>query len=241
MNFQVSGEVIATSPHSAILQKGTQDKSPKIIDKRSSSYSRKIYLAPGFKSRLRNLPVKPLTLLRFLIGKWKYSYLDWGEREILERLCLLNKKIPGAESLLVLLNSVRFKPILDRFLEDPALRTFKLQGHLFGAFYHHLSRVRVPTKRNWKGLRVSWVHLEYLLTDNPQQVVNKPRKRERKRGHTDHGALPDNPLARKADEEGGQLLSEKQWEEQGDRPKWPFPNFSLDVRKWFQRWPAGWF
>jgi len=217
-------------------------------DSRSSAtpppdYYKKIFLAPGFNRRLSNLPVRPVALLRYLIGKWKYHYLTWGEREILESLLGRLKRLPGCSELLQLIGQVRFYPQLNDWfqLNQSKLRGFQLQQLEFGAFYHHQSRCLVPSFRNWKGLRIRWVHLDYLLTKEPQQTGKLNVRRNRKRGHTDHGSLPANPIARRADSEGGQLLNEKAFEEQEDSHPGFFRKYNLDPRHWFQKWPSSWF
>jgi len=222
---------------------GRREKVSRSSELPPPDYYKQIYLAPGFNRRLGNLPVRPIALLRYLIGKWKYHYLCWGEREILENLLVKFKRLPGCSELFELFGRLRFYPQMNDWFEQnmSKLKGFENQQLEFGAFYHHQSRCLVPSFRNWKGLRIRWVHLDYLLTKEPPQSGKLNVRRNRVRGHTDHGTLPANPIARRADSEGGQLLTEKAFEDQETKPKGFLRRYNLDPRAWFQKFPSSWF
>lgn len=197
---------------------GTQNRTSLSYNRRISDYDKKQFLAPGFRRRLSSMPVRPKTLLRFLLGKWKYQYLTWGEFEIMRELCRVLRKEPGVGSLLQLMDSNKFEYLFERWLNHIQASDAKNCNKVLDALYSNHSRARIPSYRNWKGIRLDWRHLEFFLQKKAPQTGKLNVKRERIRGYRDKGSLPDNPIARLVDYEGGQLLHEEAEKERNSSP-----------------------
>jgi hypothetical protein len=188
-----------------------------------------LWLKSSWRHILRCFTVSPKVLLRFLMGLWRFRGLEWHEYELLKKVTeTMACSNPTAVSLLKLLNGTKYHARFGAWWQEA--NTSKNQEAIFFSFYFHRSIVRVPSERNFRGLdRKIGSSLKYFFCDTaPHDSRDQRSKRKnRRRGHNDHGSLPCNPAVTKANKEGGQAVFEDDLVNRPWLVKWLRIPFSL--------------
>lgn len=173
-----------------------------------------IQLSPKWRRLIGMMSIRKITVLRYLFNCWYRRVLNWLEQDLF--LTLVEDFSKSDPSCWFLLQQIRNHKIgRNSYLQwcelgwkgsfripDPfEIEDLRFQLETF-------ARKLIFDQRALKGLisnKYFLRRLGFLLITIRSESVGKKIKRRRKRGHTDHGSLPSNPLAREADRIGGQI------------------------------------
>jgi hypothetical protein len=197
----------------AYLVRCSMDKGRGTGDNQFHPPKSQIRVSPRWRRILGMLNLKKITLLRYLFSCWYRRALHWLEQDLfLELLGDFSKSEFWAFTLKYQLKHQTFGR--NSYLEwcqlgwtggfripDP-LEIEDVRWHLETA-----CRRLLFGQRAFKGLvsnRFFLRRLGYLVVPFRRESLGIRIKRRRKRGHTDHGSLPQHTSTREADREGGE-------------------------------------
>lgn len=184
-------------------------------DNRTNRPSLQLQISPRWRKLLGMTGIKKITLLRYLFTCWYRRALTWAEIALLQEI--LDDFSKSDSSLFIFNRLTRYNPILGttylqwcengwrgKFAKIPyPLELEDVRFHL-----ELVARRLLFSQRAFKGIVLNRFFLKklgYLVVPHRSESLGIKVRRRRKRGHTDHGSLPSNQMARAADREGAEL------------------------------------
>lgn len=207
-------ENLLPAPDFAQVKFGHRGKVPQYSSDFLFYSSNGLFLRRDFSSKLKNLPMRCTTLGRILYSKLLHFGLDDAEIKIFEEISKRLKGHPSkSKSLafqlvnLLIKQIVPHESLLKLIRRSPSNQREFLQRLIFHG--QSISLMFDSLMRNLP----RWSHLKekfLLLEKPPRRKKIKAKRLMRKRGYSDHGTLPRDPIFSKANREGGERIFQKE-------------------------------